>query len=123
MIRGDLHTPIPHSNQFPHLPVAGTKRPVEEPLPDICPDIKSWLTQLDSDAVRGRLNLNYQQYSGLLLDNGLFELSDVANVTAEKLQALAGDQMNFGMANRLVTYAKEDFSQFSSHISKQARVE
>jgi hypothetical protein len=122
------HTPVipaesnPHLNQVPHL--AGTKRPAEgPPLPDICPDIGLWLSQLDTDPIRGRLNLNYQQYNGLLLGHGLFELSDLANVTVEKLLSLAGEQMNFGIANRLVTYAKEDFDQLSSHISKHARVD
>ncbi|KAJ6568999.1 hypothetical protein B0H19DRAFT_1065782 [Mycena capillaripes] len=123
MIRGGESDPrmtIPHSNL---IPPTGTKRPAEDaPGPDICPEITVWLMTLDSDPIRGRLNLNYTQYKDLLLGNGFFELSDLANVTADKLLALSAEQMNFGIANRLVTYAKEDFDRMSGHTSKQARV-
>jgi hypothetical protein len=57
----------------------------------------------------------------VLLHNGLYELSDLANLTADKLLALSTDQMTFGVANRLVTYAKDDFEQFSGHVSKHTR--
>ncbi|KAJ6615208.1 hypothetical protein B0H10DRAFT_2435553 [Mycena sp. CBHHK59/15] len=97
------------------------------PIPDLCPDIASWLEKLDSDPVRGRMNLNYTQYKKSLINQGFFELSDMANVTAEKLLSLLGgdgsDGLSFGIANRLVTYAKADYEQFLPKPSKHTRVD
>ncbi|KAJ6628149.1 hypothetical protein B0H10DRAFT_2277329 [Mycena sp. CBHHK59/15] len=106
----------------------GTKHiPKDVPIPDLCPDIASWLEKLDSDPVRGRMNLNYTQYKKSLINQGFFELSDMANVTAEKLLSLLGrdgsDGLSFGIANRLVTYAKADYQQFLLKPSKHTRVD
>ncbi|KAJ6617089.1 hypothetical protein B0H10DRAFT_1948606 [Mycena sp. CBHHK59/15] len=47
----------------------GTKCIAEDvPIPDLCPDIASWLEKLDSDPVRGRMNLNYTQYKKSLIN-------------------------------------------------------
>ncbi|KAJ7447640.1 hypothetical protein FB451DRAFT_1411735 [Mycena latifolia] len=108
---GDPRSLYTHSNEAQDA-FLGTKRRASEefPSPDICPDIGTWLANLDSDPIRGRMKLNYMQYSDLLINDGFFELSDLTNVSADKLLSLpGGDQMNFGIANRLVTYAKEDF--------------
>ncbi|KAF8183574.1 hypothetical protein K438DRAFT_1766861 [Mycena galopus ATCC 62051] len=91
------------------------KRPAQD---DICPDIAAWLTDLDLDPVRGRMQLNYAQYTLVLRDNGFFELSDLANVSAEQLLSVLNGGMNFGVANRLVTYAKEDFAPFTTKRSR-----
>ncbi|KAJ6575789.1 hypothetical protein B0H10DRAFT_2443962 [Mycena sp. CBHHK59/15] len=69
----------------------GTKCIAEDvPIPDLCPDIASWLEKLDSDPVWGQMNLNYTQYKKSLINQGFFELSDMANVTAKKLLSLLG---------------------------------
>jgi hypothetical protein len=61
------------------------------------------------------MKLNYAQYSNFLITNGFSEGCDLTNVAAEKLLALpGGEAMNFGIANRLVAYAKEDFEKPSS---------
>ncbi|KAJ6474520.1 hypothetical protein DFH09DRAFT_1109571 [Mycena vulgaris] len=109
---GDPSIPFPHLTQSQELSFPGTKRPPPKSL-----------IILNNDPLRGRMKLNYVQYGDLPLDNGLFELSDLANVSAEKLLGLpGGERMNFGIANRLVTYAKEDFELFSAPVSKRPRV-
>lgn len=112
---------VPHLNQ-PQPSVLGTKRPAEDvPSASICHDIPTWLANLDSDPIRGRMKINYSQYNDILIGNGFFELSDLANVSADQLLAVSGGSgMNFGIANRLVTYAKEDFAPLSV---KRSRVE
>jgi hypothetical protein len=110
----------PHSTQV-RPPSVGTKRPAEDAsASDACPDIATWLAGLDADPNRGRLNLNFSQYQNLLLENGFYELSDIANVLPEQLQKVLGGGMTFGLANRLVTHAKEDFTPVST---KRARVD
>jgi hypothetical protein len=110
----------------PHLmqagpPSVGTKRPAKDAsAADVCPDIATWLAGLDADPNRGRLNLNFSQYQNLLLENGFYELSDIANVSPEQLQKVLGGKMTFGLANRLVTHAKEDFTPVST---KRAQVD
>ncbi|KAJ7202719.1 hypothetical protein C8J57DRAFT_1735619 [Mycena rebaudengoi] len=119
-----MHVPV--ANPAPFLPstTSAVKRPAEDaPSADICPDIITWITNLDEDPVRGRLKLNYFQYKDLLIDNGFFELSDLANVSAEQLMGFSGpsgERLNFGIANRLVTYAKEDYVPFPT---KKLRVD
>jgi hypothetical protein len=105
----------------PLAPFLG-KRPAQDaPVADLCPDIGTWLTQLDADPIRGRMNINYGQYNNILLEQGFFELSDLANVSAEQLVAVMEGRVNFGVVNRLVTYAKEDFAPFAT--AKRARVD
>ncbi|KAJ7450496.1 hypothetical protein B0H11DRAFT_1877432 [Mycena galericulata] len=94
----------------------GTKRGVSE---SVCPDVGTWLTELDSDPVRGRMGLNYAQYRDCLVENGFFELSDMAKVDADKLMGLVG--IKYGIANRLVTYAREDYED-KAGSSKRAKV-
>ncbi|KAJ7733956.1 hypothetical protein B0H16DRAFT_1467843 [Mycena metata] len=51
------------------------------------------------------------------LANIFFELSDLANVSADQLCVLlapGGVLISFGIANRLITYAKEDFTPVSN---------
>ncbi|KAJ7938953.1 hypothetical protein B0H13DRAFT_1851128 [Mycena leptocephala] len=43
-----------------------------------------------------------------------FELSNLANLWAEQLFAVSNGGINFGVANRLITYAKEDFGPFAT---------
>jgi hypothetical protein len=88
----------PHANQAVHSP----KRPAEIEYPDIIP----WLASLDTDPIRGKKQLNFVQYGDALSRNGILDLSDIVSLTAEKLQELGG--MTFGIANRLVGYAKDD---------------
>ncbi|KAJ6503538.1 hypothetical protein C8R45DRAFT_1091311 [Mycena sanguinolenta] len=68
-----------------HLP-AGNKRGVDSQ----CPEVETWLAELDSDPIRGRIKLNYSQYGACLIKNGLYELSDVAKVSVDKLIELVG---------------------------------
>jgi hypothetical protein len=74
-----------------------------------------------STQIRGQMNINYGQYNNILLEQGFFELSDLANVSAEQLVAVMESRVNFGVANHLVTYAKEDFAPFAT--AKRARVD
>ncbi|KAF8185554.1 hypothetical protein K438DRAFT_1973853 [Mycena galopus ATCC 62051] len=112
----DPYIPISHASQ----PSSLGKRPAQDvPTADICPDIGTWLAELDSDPIRGRININYSQYNDILLGQGFFELSDLANVSEEQLVTVMEGRMNFGVANRLVTYAKADFAPFAA---KRARV-
>ncbi|KAJ7806744.1 hypothetical protein B0H14DRAFT_3152810 [Mycena olivaceomarginata] len=81
----DPHTPVLHLNRS-HIPSVLGKRSTEDIT--TCPDIASWLGELDSDPVRGRMKINYSQYTDLLRENGFFELSDVANLSAKQLLAM-----------------------------------
>jgi hypothetical protein len=87
-------------NQANHA-ATSSKRRVSVEYPDIMP----WLASLDSDSFRGK-KLQFAQYGAALFENGIIDLSDVVSLTPEKLQELGG--MNFGIANRLIRYAKED---------------
>jgi hypothetical protein len=80
--------------------------------PILCPDIATWLGQLDLDFIRSQMQIDFAQYSGLLLWNRFFELSDLANVSADQLLSDRG--MNFGIATHLIMYTKEDFSPFAT---------
>jgi hypothetical protein len=74
------------------------------PVEDI--DIGTWLTGLDSDPIRGRKGLNYQQYTAAFEAKGVLELSDLHDLGAETLMQTF--EMNIGMAKRLDRFAKED---------------
>ncbi|KAJ7726210.1 hypothetical protein B0H16DRAFT_1735746 [Mycena metata] len=114
----DPRVHVPHSMQ------PGVKRPAEDaPAPEMCPDIATWLMSLDSDPIRGRMNLNFSQYREFFLENGFFKLSDLANVSTDQLRvlpALGGVLMSFGIANRLITYPTEDLTPVSN---KRPRVD
>ncbi|KAF8067599.1 hypothetical protein FPV67DRAFT_1669489 [Lyophyllum atratum] len=96
--------PIP-----PPSPSPLAKRPAEVDMTAENIDIEIWLAQLDAHPVRGKRNLNYSQFADPFLSNGIYELSDITTLSVEQLIQLGGDELNFGIANRLVNYAKEDF--------------
>ncbi|KAH7917783.1 hypothetical protein BV22DRAFT_998012, partial [Leucogyrophana mollusca] len=82
------------------------KRRAETAFADTYPDIDDWLASLDEHATRGRKNANFRQYTNKLVSNGIEELGDLLELSTEKLQDLGG--MNFGTANRLLRFARED---------------
>ncbi|RDB15211.1 hypothetical protein Hypma_004708 [Hypsizygus marmoreus] len=83
------------------------KRPAEPLVPLKYPTTRDWLTSLDNHVERGEDQLNYVQYIPIFLDAGLVRLGDIlACQTPEKLRELT--QINWGTANRLMDYAKED---------------
>ncbi|KAG6874710.1 hypothetical protein C0993_012546, partial [Termitomyces sp. T159_Od127] len=71
--------------------------------------LQDWLKQLDIHPIHGKLNLNYAQFAEPLLLNGLYELSDIVDLSVEKLLELGEERLNFGIANLLINYAKEDY--------------
>ncbi|KAJ7474620.1 hypothetical protein B0H11DRAFT_2429026 [Mycena galericulata] len=100
----DPRTTLPNPNPSPlSLP---SKRAAEDiPSAEICPDITDWLARLDCDPVRSRL-------------------TDLVKVSADKLLELSGAWgLTWGVANRLVTYAKEDSELFSGQDSKRTKVD
>jgi hypothetical protein len=86
---------------------ASLKRPADHDLPKNV-DIEIWLTQLDADPVRGKRNINYSQFGQSLTSLGIYELSDIVVLDVNQLKELV-PHLNFGIANRLVTYAQEDY--------------
>lgn len=97
------NTPGPLSSPGP----ASLKRPADHDLPKNI-DIEIWLTQLDTHPVRGKRNINYSQFGQSLASLGIYELSDIVVLDVNRLQELV-PCLNFGIANRLVTYAQEDY--------------
>jgi hypothetical protein len=86
---------------------ASLKRPADHDIPKNI-DIEIWLSQLDADPVRGKRNINYTQFGQSLTSLGIYELSDIVVLDVNQLQELV-PRLNFGIANRLVTYAQEDY--------------
>jgi hypothetical protein len=86
---------------------ASLKRPADQDHPKNI-DIEIWLTQLDTDPVRGKRNIDYSQFGPSLTSLGIYELSDIVVLDVNQLQELV-PRLNFGIANRLVTYAQEDY--------------
>jgi hypothetical protein len=93
--------PLVNINQADQV-ATSSKRQLSIEYPDIMP----WLISLDADPFRGKKQLQFTQYGATLFENGIIDLSDVVSLTPEKLQELGG--MNFGIANRLIRYVKED---------------
>ncbi|KAG5735352.1 hypothetical protein E4T56_gene12827 [Termitomyces sp. T112] len=103
---------------LPRLGLAPVAPPSPSPTPkcpatnDIVPEnpcLQDWLEQLDVDHICGKLNLNYSQFLEPLISNGFYELSDIAHLSVEKLLRLSNGKLNFGIANCLINYAKEDY--------------
>lgn len=109
-IKSDPYTSVPHL-QF-QLSFLGKHAAEDVPATNLFPDIATWLKVLDSDPVRGHMMINYSQFHNTFLANGFFELRDVAMLSVEQLVAVCNGRMNFGVANCLITYAKEDFALF-----------
>lgn len=83
-------------------------------------DIQTWLSEIDTDPIRGRHNVNYGQYGLVLMDKGIVDVSDLAMLPPEKLEEFTG--MNFGTANRILVYAKDDVDA-DADGSKRPRLE
>ncbi|KAF9457725.1 hypothetical protein BDZ94DRAFT_1338123 [Collybia nuda] len=79
---------------------------------DDSPELSTWLLELDTDPVRGKLNVNYQQYADALQCAGLLELADLADLAVDKLQELGG--MPFGTAKRVLKFAAMDLLKLTS---------
>lgn len=94
---------------IPPSPSLSLKRSAEDgPAPENL-DIDVWLARLDADPVRGKKNINFYKFALPFTEHGIYELSDIAIISAEKIIELGGDKINFGIANRLVQYAAEDY--------------
>lgn len=73
------------------------------------PTISEWLKSLDEHGERGLDKLDYAQYTVVLEGLGFVRLNDLLGAkTTEKLQELTQSQINWGTANRLMTFAKAD---------------
>jgi hypothetical protein len=94
------------------------KRPADDAYSIIFPDVDVWLSSLDSHPIRGRKKLNYAQFSEGLMAQGILDLGDLISLTADKVLELSGPAMNFGTANRLTMYAREDHMELQSQAKK-----
>jgi len=82
--------------------------------------ISEWLTSLDDHADRGQDNLNFRQYSMVLFNEGIIRVDDLVDLnTAERVQAVIGS--NWGTANRLLKFAKEDVAGPTKRSTKKVR--
>ncbi|KZP27093.1 hypothetical protein FIBSPDRAFT_1040299 [Athelia psychrophila] len=84
------------------------------------PDTDDWLESLDKDPIRGKRQLDFAQYIDSLKSNGILDLGDLLALSLDKLQELSG--MNFGVANRVMNYAKDDTAQLKRD-AKRARTD
>lgn len=86
----------------------------------IAPLIAEWLAGLDVHEERGQDQLDYVQYGQALREEGILRLDDLIDLkTPERLQAVISSK--WGIANRLLKYAKEDLSSLSGSPSKKSR--
>lgn len=109
--------------QTPHTPSPTLqKRPADFNTPveiENSPELSTWLFELNTDPVWGKLNVNYQQYSAALHNAGLLELTDLADLDTDKLVELGG--MPFGTAKRVLKFASMDLLKLSN--SKRPRLD
>ena len=101
----EQHAPGP---PVPPSPPTGLKRPADNDLLPKNIDIEVWLAQLDSDPVHGKRQIDYSQFGASFTALGIYELSDIIVLDVTQLRELL-PHLNFGIANRLVTYAQEDY--------------
>lgn len=102
--------PTPTTPVTPTPPSRNSKRAATEiELPAYNPPLEAWLLGLDADPDRGKFNLNFSQFHPIFQKESLVELSDLVGLTTDKVEALGGQAMNFGIANRLARYATEDY--------------
>lgn len=92
------------------------KRPHESPLHNSDTDLEDWLIKLDSDKKRNKQGFCYSSLAPAMLEKALFELSDVVNLSPEKLIELVGPDLRYGHAQRIVAFAGQD-----SGLNKRAR--
>ncbi|KAJ3779439.1 hypothetical protein GGU10DRAFT_382562 [Lentinula aff. detonsa] len=111
--------PAPGRAASPHSSPGPTSSPSVTPskrsLIDI-PRISEWLEGVDKDDIRGQDGLQVSQYSDALETNGIIRISDLVDVEVNQLMAMIG--ANWGVANRLVKYAKEDMGQINKKSKK-----
>lgn len=112
-----------HSKAVGSSPAAAASSAPASPAPPKCsatisPLIADWLVLLDSDGDHGRDNLHFSQYETALTGYGVIWLEDLVDLkTAEHVECVI--QSNWGTANWLLKYAKEDVAGFTS--SKKGR--
>lgn len=103
-------SPIPEHSSSPVV-VLTKKRPV-------FPLVSEWLAELDSDETRGQDGIDYAQYLGALREEGIFCIDDLVDYGApENLQKLLNS--SWGVANRLVKYAKQDIQVIKGSMSSK----
>jgi hypothetical protein len=97
-------SPGPRSNMVPATP----KRPYDHLESDDSFDLQEWLSSLDSDPVRGHAKDNFVQYVDAFELERIVTLQDLSTLDAGTLKTSFG--MTLGGANRLLQYARDDFS-------------
>ncbi|KAJ3791407.1 hypothetical protein GGU11DRAFT_761627, partial [Lentinula aff. detonsa] len=85
------------------------------------PLISEWLVSLDEHAERGQDKLNFSQFAVAFWEEGIIRVDDLVDLeTPERLQKLI--MSNWGTANRLLKYARQEVASCTKHNSKKARV-
>ncbi|KAG6867371.1 hypothetical protein C0993_003693, partial [Termitomyces sp. T159_Od127] len=96
--------PVMLSSPFPTTKRAATNDIALKNL-----SLQDWLKQFDIHPICGKLKMNYAQFAEPLLSNSLYELSDIVDLLVKKLLELGEGRLNFGIANCLINYAKENY--------------
>ncbi|KAJ3739917.1 hypothetical protein DFH05DRAFT_1463488 [Lentinula detonsa] len=85
----------------------------------VTPLISEWLVSLDEDAERGQDKLNFSQFAFAFLEEGIIRVDDLVDLeTPERLQKLI--MSNWGTANRLLKYARQEVASCTKRNSKKA---
>ncbi|KAJ7643279.1 hypothetical protein B0H17DRAFT_1216145 [Mycena rosella] len=103
------------SGMADHQPSSGTKRAAAVHAPDI----QRWLSGLDLDAVRGRHNTYYVQYTQSFENSGILDLTDIEDLSADEIVRISSAPI--GIAKRIVKYAKEDLAKLLNEANKRVR--
>ena len=98
------------------LPSSGTKRAAAIAAPSIF----HWLQSIDDDEGRGRHNIYVIQYSSKLHNNGIYDLTDMGDITVDEFIQMT--EAPLGVAKRLIKYAEEDIAKLTAS-TKRARLE
>lgn len=115
--------PVPsgvHRQDHDPVPSSPTSSAILPTKRSITPLIAEWLAGLDAHEERGQDQLNYVQYGQALKEEGILRLDDLIDLkTPERLQNVISSK--WGIANRLLKYAKQDLLSLSNSPSKKSR--
>lgn len=85
------------------------------------PLISEWLVSLDEHTERGQDKLDFSRFAFAFLQEGIIRVDDLVDLeTPERVQKLI--MSNWGTANRLLKYTKQDVASFTKRSSKKPRV-